>query len=186
MALGIAGPLSAFLSAFLVVSTSAGESVRRAWLRVLGTIGGVIVGLIIGDLLPNSLPAVLAVSALAVFMAVYVTAVSYNWMVFWITIAAIQPLTLAPGLNMDVGIERVINITLGAVVAAVVANFVFPLRTRARFGAALATFLGAADQLIALFVDNLLQRAGGGSRRKRIRGLGGICQAVQSIPVGRL
>jgi len=157
MALGLPTPLTAFLSAFLVVSSSAGESVRRAWLRVLGSIGGVIAGLAVGQLLPDSLPVVLAVSAAAVFMAVYATAVSYNWMVFWITIAAMQPLTLAPGLNLDAGISRILNITLGAVIAALVANFVLPLRTRARFNAAQAAFLGAADQLIAHFVGTLLR-----------------------------
>jgi len=157
MALGLPTPLTAFLSAFLVVSSSAGESVRRAWLRVLGSIGGVIAGLAVGQLLPDSLPVVLAVSAAAVFMAVYATAVSYNWMVFWIAIAAMQPLTLAPGLNLDAGISRILNITLGAVIAALVANFVLPLRTRARFNAAQAAFLGAADQLIAHFVGTLLR-----------------------------
>lgn len=155
--LGIPNPLVAFLSAFLVVSTTAGESVRRAWLRVLGTIGGVIVGLIVGELAPDNFVVVLALSAAAVFMAVYVTAVSYNWMVFWITVAVMQPLSLAAGLNSDVGLMRIINITIGAAAAAVVANTVFPLQTRTRFNAALANFLGAVDQLVAQFVSNLTQ-----------------------------
>ena len=155
--LGMPTPLVAFLSAFLVVSTTAGESARRAWLRVLGTIGGVMVGVIVGELAPDNFLIVLAISALALFMAVYVTALSYNWMVFWITVAVLQPLTLAPGLNLDVGLARIVNITLGAVAAAVMATTVLPLRTRERFNAALAKFLGAVDQHLALFVGNLLR-----------------------------
>ena len=154
---GLPTPLVAFLSAFLVVSTTAGESARRAWLRVLGTIGGVMVGVIVGELAPDNLLIVLAISALALFMAVYVTALSYNWMVFWITVAVLQPLTLAPGLNLDVGLARIVNITLGAVAAAVMATTVLPLRTRVRFNAALAKFLGAVDQHLALFVGNLMR-----------------------------
>lgn len=157
VALGLATPLVAFLSAFLVVSTTAGESLRRAWLRVLGTIGGVVVGLFIGALLPDNFLVVLAVSALAVFMAVYVTALSYNWMVFWITVAVMQPVSLTPGLNLDEGLVRVANIALGAGAAAFITTTVFPLRTRARFDAALAGFLGEVDRHIALFTENLLR-----------------------------
>jgi uncharacterized membrane protein YccC len=155
--LGIPNPLVAFLSAFLVVSTTAGESIRRAWLRVLGTIGGVIVGLIVGALAPDNYVIVLALSAAAVFMAVYVTAASYNWMIFWITVAVMQPSSLAAGLNADVGLMRIINITIGATAAVIVANTVLPLQTRARFNAALANFLSAADQLVAQFVSQLMQ-----------------------------
>lgn len=156
MLLDMPTPLVAFLSAFLVVSTTAGESARRAWLRVLGTVGGVMVGLVVGELAPDNFLLVLAIASFALFMAVYVTALSYNWMVFWITVALMQPLTLAPGVNLDVGFARVLNITLGAVAAAVIATTVLPLRTRERFNAALAKFLGAVDQHIALFVRNLL------------------------------
>jgi uncharacterized membrane protein YccC len=74
-------------------------------------------------------------------------------MVFWLNIGFVMVYARLGAQEIDLFFARPSTTLLGALVAALVVVFVFPIRTADRFRAAAARFLGAVDGYVAAFVD---------------------------------
>ena len=142
-----------FWTAFVVIAGSTGKSLRKMMLRVLATTGGATIGVALAFLSPDNTGLVVAVAAGCIFLAMYFWPISYPQMVFWMNIGFVMVYTLMGAREMDVLFARPVTTLLGALVAAAVVVFVFPIHTTDRFKAAAARFLAAVDDTIAAFVD---------------------------------
>ena len=152
-----------FWTAFVVIAGSTGESLRKMMLRVLATAGGATIGVALAFLSPDSTGFVVAVAAGCIFLAMYFWPISYPQMVFWMNIGFVMVYTLMGAQEMDLLFARPVTTLLGALVAAAVVVFVFPIHTTDRFKAAVARFLAAVDDTIAVFVD--VMGTGSGTER---------------------
>ena len=141
-----------FWTAFAVIAGSSGESLRKMVLRVLGTVGGVAIGVGLALLTPDDTLLVVAVATVCVFLTIYFMPVSYPKMVFWLNIGFVMVYTRLGAQEFDLLISRPYTTLLGAVVAAGVVLFVFPIHIGDRFTAAATQFLGAVDGYVAAFV----------------------------------
>ena len=141
-----------FWTAFAVIAGSSGESLRKMTMRVLGTVGGVAIGVGLALLTPDDTLLVAAVATACVFLTIYYLPVSYPKMVFWLNIGFVMVYTRLGAQEFDLLINRPYATLLGAVVAAGVVLFVFPVHIGDRFKVAATQFLGAVDGYVAAFV----------------------------------
>ena len=141
-----------FWTAFAVIAGSSGESLRKMTMRVLGTVGGVAIGVGLALLTPDDTLLVVAVATACVFLTIYYLPVSYPKMVFWLNIGFVMVYTRLGAQEFDLLINRPYATLLGAVVAAGVVLFVFPIHIGDRFKVAATQFLGAVDGYVAAFV----------------------------------
>jgi uncharacterized membrane protein YccC len=144
-----------FWTAFVVIAGSTGESLRKMMLRVAGTVGGATIGVALALLLPDSTALIVTLATVCIFLSIYAWPISYPLMVFWINIGFVIVYTLLGARALDLLLARPVTTLLGALVAALVVVFVFPIRTADRFKTAAAQFLDAVDGYVAAFVDTM-------------------------------
>lgn len=119
------------LTAFVVFggTTSAGETLRKAWSRVAGTAFGVAAGVIVAIGVRGSHPAALALLFVFLFIAVYGLRLSYALMTFGIT-AVLSLLYVLLGLFTDqILVLRLIETAIGAAFGGAAATFILPIHT---------------------------------------------------------
>ena len=142
-----------FWTAFAVIAGSTGESLRKMMLRVLGTVAGATIGVALALATPDNTVLVALVATACIFLTIYFWPISYPQMVFWLNIGFVMVYARLGAQEMDLLFARPSTTLLGALVAALVVVFVFPIRTADRFKAAAARFLAAVDGYVAAFVD---------------------------------
>jgi len=142
-----------FWTAFAVIAGSTGESLRKMMMRVLGTVAGATIGVALALATPDNTVLVALVATACIFLTIYFWPISYPQMVFWLNIGFVMVYARLGAQEMDLLFARPSTTLLGALVAALVVVFVFPIRTADRFKAAAARFLGAVDGYVAAFVD---------------------------------
>ena len=121
----------AVLTAFVVFSgtTSAGETLRKAWSRVAGTAFGVAAGVLVALGVRGNEAAALSLLFVFLFIAVYGLRLSYGLMTFGIT-AVLSLLYVLLGLFTDqILLLRLIETAVGAAFGGAAATFVFPIHT---------------------------------------------------------
>jgi hypothetical protein len=119
------------LTAFVVFggTTSAGETLRKAWSRVAGTALGVAAGVVVAIVVRGSQPAALAMLFVFLFIAVYGLRLSYALMTFGIT-AVLSLLYVLLGLFTDqILVLRLIETAIGAGFGGAAATFILPIHT---------------------------------------------------------
>src|SRR5947209_3448204 len=129
-ALGLKLPLWAVLTSIIVTQMSVGRSLKATRDYLVGTVGGAIYGGAVAILIPHSGEgALLAVLVLAVAPLAFIAAINPSLNVA--TVTAIIVLLL-PMMNqttpLDSAIDRVLEVTVGAVVGLSVSFFVLPSR----------------------------------------------------------
>jgi hypothetical protein len=122
----------AVLTAFVVFSgtTSAGETLRKAWSRVAGTALGVAAGAVVAILVRGNDVAAFALLFVFLFVAVYGLRLSYAVMTFGIT-AVLSLLYVLLGLFTDqlLGL-RLLETAIGAAFGGAAATLILPIRTQ--------------------------------------------------------
>lgn len=121
----------AVLTAFVVFSgtTSAGETLRKAWSRVAGTAFGVAAGVLVAIVVRGNGAAALTLLFVFLFVAVYGLRLSYALMTFGIT-AVLSLLYVLLGFFTDqVLVLRLIETAVGAAFGGAAATFVVPIHT---------------------------------------------------------
>ncbi len=121
----------AVLTAFVVFSgtTSAGDTMRKAWSRVAGTALGVAAGVIAAQFVRSSQPAAMILLFLFLFVAVYGLRLSYALMTFGIT-AVLSLLYVLLGYFTDqLLLLRLIETAIGAACGGIAATLVLPIHT---------------------------------------------------------
>ncbi|GGP96821.1 FUSC family protein [Streptomyces griseomycini] len=112
-----------------VNTTSRGETLVRGFRRVLGTVIGIGLALFVavpvhGDAVPTAL--IVAVSVFGVF---YTAAVSYTWMMLWVTLLAAVLYGLLGVLSPGLLVLRLVETGVGALGAVLAVAFVLPVTT---------------------------------------------------------
>lgn len=112
-----------------VNTTSRGETLVRGFRRVLGTVVGIAVGLLIAVPLNGApIPTAIGLTA-AVFGIFYTAAVSYTWMMLWVTLLVELLYGVLGVLTPDLLALRLAETGLGALAAALAVVFVLPNTT---------------------------------------------------------
>ena len=141
-----------FWTAFVVIAGSTGESLRKMLLRVVGTVAGVAVGVALAVVAPDNTALVVGIAAVCIFLAIYAFPLSYPQMVFWLNVGFVMAYTRLGAKALDLLVARPLTTFVGALVAALVVVFVFPIRTGDHFKAAAVRFLDAVDSYVSTFV----------------------------------
>jgi uncharacterized membrane protein YccC len=154
LALGLKLPLWAVLTSIIVTQMSVGRSLKATRDYLIGTIGGALYGAAVAILIPhNGEGALLAVLVLAVAPLAFIAAI--NPSLNAATITAIIVLLL-PIMNhadvMDSAIDRVLEVTVGALTGLLVSFVVLPSRAHSQVRASAAKVL----ELMASALNELL------------------------------
>lgn len=137
-------------------ANNAGEQVRKAIFRVLGTLIGIGAGSIIVDLVGHRAFLSIAVILVALFVGFYLMRVNYTFMAIAITVTVSQLYVQLGEFSNALLVLRLEETALGAAVAMVVVVGVLPLRTKRVLRVALRTHLEAVASLVAHATDHLL------------------------------
>jgi uncharacterized membrane protein YccC len=154
LAFGLKLPLWAVLTSIIVTQMSVGRSLKATRDYLIGTLGGALYGGAVAILIPhNGEGALLAVLVLAVAPLAFIAAINPSLNVA--TITAIIVLLL-PIMNhaevLDSAIDRVLEVTVGALTGLVVSFMVLPSRAHSQVRASAARAL----ELMASALNELL------------------------------
>lgn len=122
----------AVLAAFVVFggTSSSGETLYKAWGRVLGTALGVAGGIVLAYLVRGHGDLAFVLLMCCLFLAVYTFRLSYAVMIFFITML-LALLYVIMGLFSDqLLVLRLIETAIGAALGGIAATLLFPIRTR--------------------------------------------------------
>jgi uncharacterized membrane protein YccC len=140
--------------AFAIIAGAAGASLRRMSLHVAGATAGAAGGAVLVLLVPEGQWAI-PVLILCQAAALYEKQVSYTRMVFWTTASMVLVLDVVGVSLAEIVIVRPLQTLIGAVIAALVALYVLPVRVRDRFRLALIQFLRAIDGYVGTITTQL-------------------------------
>jgi hypothetical protein len=154
LALNLMLPLWAVLTSLIVTQMSVGRSLKATRDYMFGTIGGAIYGGAIAVLIPHSGEgALLALLVLAVAPLAFVAAINPSLNAATVTAVIVL---LVPTMNhanpMDSAIDRVLEVTVGAVAGLLASFFVLPSRAHSQIRVSAARLL----ELIAAAFSELL------------------------------
>ncbi|MFJ9042636.1 FUSC family protein [Streptomyces sp. NPDC102347] len=112
-----------------VNTTSRGETLVRGFRRVLGTVVGAGLALLVAVPAHGDGPVTALVVAVSVFGIFYTAAVSYTWMMLWVTVLAAMLYGLLGVLTPALLGLRMVETGVGALGAALAVVFVLPVST---------------------------------------------------------
>ncbi|MEW1777701.1 FUSC family protein [Streptomyces sp. NPDC086777] len=112
-----------------VNTASRGETLVRGFRRVLGTVIGVVLGLLVAAPVHGAAAPTAVLVAVAVFGIFYTAAVSYTWMMLWVTFLAELLYGLLGVLTPGLLALRLAETVVGALGAVLAVLFVLPVTT---------------------------------------------------------
>ncbi len=130
MALGLKLPLWAVLTSLIVTQMSVGRSLKATRDYLVGTVGGAIYGGAVAVLIPHSGEgALLAVLVLAVAPLAFIAAINPSLNVATVTAIIVLLLPMMHQTTpLESAIDRVLEVTVGAITGLLVSFFVLPSR----------------------------------------------------------
>ncbi|MHB1987315.1 MAG: FUSC family protein [Acidimicrobiales bacterium] len=140
-------------------TNNAGEQVRKALFRVLGTIIGIAAGSGIVELVGHRAGWSITVILVSLFVGFYLQRVNYAFMVVAITVMVSQLYVDLGEFSNQLLVLRLEETALGAGIAIVTVLFVFPLRTRRVLNVALRTHFASVSVLVGHATGGLLGAA---------------------------
>jgi uncharacterized membrane protein YccC len=154
LALGLKLPLWAVLTSLIVTQMSVGRSLKATRDYLVGTVGGAIYGGAVAVLIPHSGEgALLAVLVLAVAPLAFIAAINPSLNVATVTAIIVLLLPMVNhGTPLDSAIDRVLEVTVGAITGLLVSFFVLPSRAHSLIRANAARML---DLLAAVLTELL-------------------------------
>src|SRR5216684_6035554 len=156
-ALHLALPLWAVLTSLIVTQMSVGRSLKATRDYMFGTVGGAIYGGAIAVLIPHSGEGgLLALLVLAVAPLAFIAAInpSLNAATVTAVIVLLVP-TMSHGSPLDSAIDRVLEVTVGAVTGLLVSFFVLPSRAHNQIRVNAARSLELIAAALAEFLAGL-------------------------------
>ncbi len=174
MALGLKLPLWAVLTSLIVTQMSVGRSLKASRDYLTGTVGGAIYGGAVAILVPHSGEgALLAVLVLAVAPLAFIAAINPSLNVA--TVTAIIVLLL-PMMNhatpLESAIDRVLEVTVGAITGLAVSFFVLPSRAHSLIRTNAARMLDLIAAALAELLAGLTHRRDNGALHALQDGIG--------------
>lgn len=171
----------AVLAVFVVFSgtSSSGETLSKAWSRVLGTAVGVAGGIVLAYLVRGHDHLAFALLLVCLFFAVYTFRLSYAVMIFFITML-LSLLYVIMGLFSDqLLVLRLIETAIGAALGGIAATILLPIRTRSVLHSVTIEALGRLRET----VDAAVARLGGDAEADPLGALRSYDEAFQSVRV---
>jgi uncharacterized membrane protein YccC len=153
--LGLAQTYWAVLSSVIVIQGSVGGSVRAGLYRLIGTVGGAFWGAIVAIAIPHGSPAALALALVAAIAPLAVlTAFRPDYRVAPITaIIVLMGTVIQQSSPLASALERVLEISLGSVVAVAVALFILPARAHGLLARAVSDALTDMTGIVSMFEE---------------------------------
>lgn len=170
----------AVLAAFIVFNntSSRGETVARAWLRILGTAIGVIFGIVLAQAVAGHGWIELTSIFLSLFLGVYFLRVSYALMMFFLT-AALALLYARLGMfSDDLLYIRLAETAIGAFLGGLAAIAVLPIPTGEVVNAKMLEVVDALERVVRESTERL---TGGESRPQTLRAARDLDARVQEL-----
>ncbi len=154
LALGLGLPLWAVLTSIIVTQMSVGRSLKATRDYLIGTVGGAIYGGAVAILIPHSGEgALLAVLVMAVAPLAFIAAINPSLNVATVTAIIVLLLpVMNHGSPLDSAIDRVMEVTVGAVTGLAVSFLVLPSRAHSQIRASASRVL----ELMASALTELL------------------------------
>ncbi|MFC4555110.1 FUSC family protein [Georgenia faecalis] len=161
VALGVGDAVSAShqywatLAAYQVLGGTDGETFVKATQRIAGTVAGAVVGFALAIGTGGSPAVLMPVLAIAVFASTYFRGASAVASTFWTTMifaVIYEFLGRLTTLALEI---RVLETLFGAVVALLVARWVFPTHTRTKLSTDMATLVGDVSVVVAGNLERL-------------------------------
>ena len=154
LALGLKLPLWAVLTSIIVTQMSVGRSLKATRDYLIGTVGGALYGAAVAILIPhNGEGALLAVLVLAVAPLAFIAAINPSLNVATITAIIVLLLPIMSHADvLDSAIDRVLEVTVGALTGLLVSFLVLPSRAHSQVRANAAKVL----ELMASALHELL------------------------------
>jgi hypothetical protein len=169
LACGLKLPLWAVLTSIIVTQMSVGRSLKATRDYLVGTIGGAIYGGAVAVLVPHSgESALLAVLVMAVAPLAFIAAINPSLNVATVTAIIVLLLpAMSHGDPLDPAIDRVLEVTVGAITGLLVSFLVFPSRAHSQIRASAARVL----ELMAAALKELLSGLTRGLDNDALHGL---------------
>lgn len=134
---------------------NAGEQVWKGLYRFVGTVIGVILGSVLTKAIGLN-PALDAITVLvALFLGIYLSRINYTFLATGVTVAISMAFFQLSELSSTLLLIRVIETTIGALVASLTALFVLPLSPKRVITTARIKFLTDLNELITAAVTSL-------------------------------
>jgi hypothetical protein len=155
LALGLKLPLWAVLTSIIVTQMSVGRSLKATRDYLIGTVGGALYGAAVAILIPHhGEGALLAVLVLAVAPLAFIAAINPSLNVATITAIIVLLLPIMSHADvLDSAIDRVLEVTVGALTGLLVSFVVLPSRAhsqvRARAAKVLELMASALNELLS-------------------------------------
>jgi uncharacterized membrane protein YgaE (UPF0421/DUF939 family) len=161
----------AVLAAFFVFTgtASSGETIARAWSRIVGTMIGVMVGVVAGRFAQHHAYLSVAAIFLCLFSGVYLLRVSYAMMIFFIT--AVLAMLYAEFGNFSYALLgiRLVETIVGAMFGAMAACMILPTRTDDVIRTHMRETLAAAGAAVHACITELTDRRTSGGALEAAR-----------------
>ncbi len=147
----------AVLAAFLVFigTSSAYETMSRAWSRLVGTAVGVFAGMAVGFLVNRHDTLAFCLLLVCLFGAVYTFRLSPAIMMFFITVALAMLYVLLGFFTDQVLILRLVEVAVGVTLGALAALFILPIRSSRVLLNVTVEALRRLDELVESAVERL-------------------------------
>lgn len=157
MALGLKLPLWAVLTSIIVTQMSVGRSLKATRDYLVGTIGGAIYGGAVAVLIPhNGEGALLAVLVLTVAPLAFIAAIKPSLNVATVTAIIVLLVPTMSHINpMESAIDRVLEVTVGALTGLLVSFFVLPSRAHGQVRTNAARVLELLASVLNEFLASL-------------------------------
>jgi uncharacterized membrane protein YccC len=157
LALGLKLPLWAVLTSLIVTQMSVGRSLKATRDYLVGTVGGALYGAAIAILIPhNGEGALLAVLVLAVAPLAFIAAINPSLNVATVTAIIVLLLPLMNhGSPLESAIDRVLEVTVGALTGLAVSFLVLPSRAHSQVRATAARGLELMASALAELLSGL-------------------------------
>jgi uncharacterized membrane protein YccC len=171
------------LTATVVTQLSVGSSLRAGWEYVLGTLGGALYAGVVGVLAaPSSVLAQSAILAITVAPLAFLAALNPNFRVA--PFSAVLVLLISGQLGegpIESAVTRLLEVTLGGVIAVTVSFLVFPERAHRLTSEAAARVLYEMAKDVPQILTGLLQRTDPAELRRLQDRIGGAVAELQSV-----
>ena len=183
LALGLKLPLWAVLTSIIVTQMSVGRSLKATRDYLIGTVGGALYGAAVAILIPHTGEgALLAVLVLAVAPLAFIAAINPSLNVA--TITAIIVLLL-PIMNhadvLDSAIDRVLEVTVGALTGLLVSFVVLPSRAHSQVRASAAKVLELMASALNELLSGLTRGRDNDALHKLLDGIGSALAGLNTI-----
>jgi uncharacterized membrane protein YccC len=183
LALGLKLPLWAVLTSIIVTQMSVGRSLKATRDYMIGTLGGALYGAAVGILIPHSGEgALLAVLVLAVAPLAFISAI--NPSLNAATVTAIMVLLL-PVMNhsrvLDSAIDRVLEVTVGALTGLLVSFLVLPSRAHSQIRASAAHALELMASALSELLSGLMRGRDNDALHALQDGIGAVLVGLNAI-----